>query len=172
MNKFSTITNTLNSSDFKAIITAFSSFPDYVTRTGYGNDTYGEFEVSEIAINLNLQSKGCIAGDYASIHPIRNNRSGGTWVPRIDFINNDKLYYHRYRREQGGYIKAAKEVISDPNYSQNRDYTNRLWGDNEIILAANEEPSGKSPSHWIAVRVNLYMTYMYNKFKNSNNFSL
>lgn len=155
----------------KGIVCAFSSFPDSVTRKHYGDDESGTFPVAELVTNRNLQSVGVVAGDYGSVHPLRYSTGGGTWIPRIDFVgDDDQFHYHRYRREDGGYVRAAGKVVDDEHYQAIAGpFT---WGDTEIELAAGGEPSGKSPSHWIAVRVSLYITQMTLKFREGNQISL
>ena len=154
----------------KAIVCAFSSFPDSVTRKHYGGDEHGEFPVAELITHRSLRDEGVIAGDYASVHPVRYEMGGGTWIPRIDFIGaDDKFHYYRYRREDGGYVRAAKHVRRDKQYKMTSPPT---WGDDEMQLAAEGEPSGKSPLHWIAVRVNSYITRLRKEFRKGPHISL
>ncbi|MEW6070956.1 MAG: hypothetical protein AB1485_10085 [Candidatus Thermoplasmatota archaeon] len=145
----------------KATICAFSSFPSAVGKKPYGEYNQGKFPISEVITNKALQKsyKFILHGDYGSVHPFRYETAGGGWVPRVDFLTEDSFYYHRYQRENGGYIKAASEVISDSNYRRIRGVD--VWGDQEILAAANNTPNGLSPSHWIAVRINLYITKQY-----------
>lgn len=154
----------------RAIVCAFSSFPESVTRKNYGGDRDGVFPVGELVTHRNLQSRGVVAGDYASVHPVRYRIGGGTWIPRIDFLGTDgKFHYYRRRREDGGYVVAAKHVREDPKY---RTATPPTWADNEISLAADGEPTGKSPLHWIAVRVNSYITRLHSEFRKGNHIPL
>ncbi len=153
----------------KAVVCAFSSFPDSVTRKNYGDDESGEFPVAELITHRRLQKRRVVAGDYASVHPIRYNTGGGTWIPRIDFIVNDNFHYHRYRREDGGYVQAAQSVIGNPAYKA---ATPPTWADNEIELASEGEPTGRSPLHWIAVRVNAYMSRVHQEFREGNHILL
>jgi hypothetical protein len=154
----------------KAVVGAFSSFPDSVRRKNYGSDAQGAFPIAELVTHRELKEHGVVAGDYGSVHPIRYDMGGGTWIPRIDFIDtNECFHYHRYRREDGGYERAARMVVKDSSY---KPFTGDVWGDREIRDAADGEPGGKSPVHWIAVRVNLYMTKMYRSFREGNHVSL
>lgn len=150
----------------KAISCAFSSFPESVTRPGYGNDENGAFARSEKITYENLikgSNADLIHGDYASVHPKRYDTMGGQWIPRIDYLSDTKMHYYRFRRPDGGYEKAASYVFNDSNYQPNKII--KTWGDKEIEAAANGEPNGKSPSHWISVRINLYISKQYTELK-------
>ncbi len=148
------------------IVCSFSSFPPYVVMKDYGSDkNIDSFTISEFITEKNLP-ESVFHGDYGSVHPIRyKTGGGGTWIPRIDFISNNKFKYYRYRREDGGYEKAAQGVLLDPEYSSIVEID--TWGDQEILGAAGGYPSGLSPSHWIAVRINLYITRRYLRLKKS-----
>lgn len=141
------------------IISMSSSFPKTVVATGYGNDESGEFPLVEVDFTDELsrrhQDLNIIHGDYAGIHPIRYQAGGGGWIPRIDVPRERDCFYHRYRREDDGYITAAVSVLQDEKYE--RLPLSEPWADNEIVLAASGTPNGKSPSHWIAVRSNMHM---------------
>lgn len=142
---------------------AFSSFPDSVTK--YGEDDKGSwpryekytYQALKLKYNdvpgLNLKH-----ADYSSVHPYRYDTTGGQWIPRIDFINNDSMRYYRLRREDGGYALVAQKVLADQNYLAIAGLN--AWGDNEIAAAGNGTPNGGAPSHWISVRINLYITRM------------
>ncbi len=88
-------------------------------------------------------------------------------MPRVDFNRNATFFYYRYRREKGGYISAAKKVIADSNYK-----SDNSWGDNEIHDAATGAPNGLSPAHWVAVRINMYITKQYIRLKKYSRISL
>ncbi|MCV4030305.1 beta family protein [Pseudomonas aeruginosa] len=135
------------------IVCISGSFPLIPSKEGH--DAYGEFEIYEQSVFKELSSEfpDMGFGDYASISPVQTDVKGGGFVPRIDVSTADTFFYHRYRRNHGGYIKCAKLVLSDPNYR-----SIKTWGDDEIFLAANNNPSGISPSFWISVRANRYMT--------------
>lgn len=145
------------------IIVAASCFPKSVVNTWYGNEKNGYFELAEVSLSEEIKREfnklRIIHGDYAGIHPIKYQSSGGTWVPRIDVPGEKDTFYHRRGRDDGGYISAAQEVINDPHYK--RIIKIPTWGDGEIASAAKGLPNGKSPSHWIAVRVNLHITRQY-----------
>lgn len=120
-----------------------------------GGENSGEFPIYEHSIYTNLK-QSCPKlkfGDYGSININQTEIRGGTFIPRIDFCDDGTFYYHRYRRHEGSYIKCAQNVIFDEKY-----VTQNTWGEKEIALAANGTPSGISPSFWISVRVNNYIT--------------
>ncbi len=170
--RFINVLNKLTRFKTKATICAFSSFPASVVDNGYGKDQDGRFPIAEnITYDiLKKNNNNIFHGDYGSVHPFRYETAGGTWIPRIDFSTDFKFYYHRYRRGDGGYIKAAKKVINDQNYQIIKDFPS--WGDEEIALAAEETPRGLSPSHWIAVRVNLFISKQYLRLKRDPQMSL
>lgn len=94
-----------------------------------------------------------VYGDHASAHPHKRSVKGGNWVPRVDVVSEDSYIYKRFRREHGGFAKAAREMIKWHKYN-----AVQCWGRDEIELAAAGSPSGKSPAFWISVRVNQHLT--------------
>ena len=110
----------------------------------------------DVIEGLKQKTEKIYHGDFGSIHPVRYDTGGGGWIPRIDVPLNDKCFYHRYKRDEGSYVFCAKEVIKDSKYEKISGLNS--WGDLEIKDASEDNPNGKNPSHWIAVRANLYMT--------------
>lgn len=139
------------------IIIASSSFPKSVASHG---ENFGRFEVYEEFLTRDIGKLIKVShGDYASIHPIRYQTGGGGWIPRIDVYCEDMhFFYHRVRREHGGYVVAAERVFKDKSYKPFD-----CWGHSEIMLAHLGEPSGISPAFWIAVRANIYMSLIVRK---------
>lgn len=135
-------------------ICAISGFPASVT--SYGLDHHGNFELSEVEIGDHLISNAGLTAycDYSSIHPVPIEAFGG-WVPRVDLPLDGRCFYYRYRQEDGGYERAAKEVRDD---NQFKALPGNNWGISQIESAAAGEPEGLSPAHWIAVRVNIHIT--------------
>lgn len=134
-----------------------SSFPKSVTSSNYGGDSFGCFAIEEVQLNSLIRSLlpdiELIYSDYAMIHPVRYDVRGGTWIPRVDLPLQTEVYYCRYRREDGGYITAAREVV------KNSKYTNvGSWGNMQIEAASKNNPNGLSPAFWISVRSNIHMT--------------
>ncbi len=146
-------------SDHKIINLAVSasSFPKTVIASNYGQESYGNFRIEEITLHSllsqSLPNTRIIYSDYALIHPVRYPTRGGGWVPRVDVPLSESIYYYRYQRENEGYVAAARDVIADEKYK-----TVNSWGNDQILLAANNKPSGKNPSFWISVRTNIHMT--------------
>lgn len=145
-----------------AIIPMSSSFPSNVKEKGYGGDASGEFSMSEVLLSDLVVSQMPNApihhGDYGSIHPFRYPGMFGGWVPRIDVPLEDLYFYHRCRRDAGGYETAARRVLEDDRYE-----SAKTWGDEQIEFAAQGEPEGRSPAHWIAVRVNIHLSRQANR---------
>ncbi len=140
------------------VFIASSSFPRSVVMSGYGGDENGLFPLEEVALYESLIEISPEANwgysDYGSIHPKRYDTRGGGWVPRVDFPLDGQIYYYRYRRDEGSYSKAALGVISNKNYYKPIE----CWGETQIKTAATGSPKGKSPSFWIAVRMNMHIT--------------
>lgn len=133
-----------------------SSFPNSVVAPGYGEDSYGKFLLSEVliheALTKELHETRLLYGDYASIHPLDFEGTVTNWVPRVDCPLKRELYYYRYRREDGGYVRAAKAVSDDSDYKPID-----CWGFDNIEEAADGRPRGNNPAHWIAVRLNIHI---------------
>jgi hypothetical protein len=154
------------------ILCCFSTFPDSVVKYYGCKDDCGNFERTEKDVfqkikneYINMPSNKIIYSDYASVHPFRYNISGLQWIPRIDFLDDNKMYYCRRRRELGGYVECAKDVIGSGLYKKIREID--TWGDEEIYKAYQNNPTAKAPSHWISVRINLYITKIYLEQKHS-----
>lgn len=139
----------------KDVVMLCSSFPSNVANVG-GDDIAGSFNISEEDIYQGIISEFPIKyGDYASINTEQIEMKGGTFVPRIDIASLDgkSFTYKRYRRNNGGYVRAAEHTIFDTD-----SYTPLgVWADTEIKAASVNEPSGISPAFWISVRMNYYI---------------
>lgn len=139
---------------FGAISIAGSGFPKSVL--GEGKDHCGRFPMREVTLFNEVEKRAkqsVIYGDYASIHPFRYDIRGGTWVPRVDVPLEREYLYTRYRRGDGGYEKAAREMMDWKEYR-----SIGSWGDQQIESAAEGHPNGYSPVFWIAVRLNIHVT--------------
>jgi hypothetical protein len=136
------------------IVCIAGSFPALVAQEG-GGDSHGSFDIHEHSLYLALRgySPDLRFGDYASININQIEMRGGTFIPRIDFCTEQTFFYHRFRRENGSYTQCAKMVLLDKNY-----LNSSTWGGDEIASAAMGSPSGISPSFWISVRANNYMS--------------
>jgi len=131
-----------------------SSFPISVVSAG-GEDASDEFPLLETWVDAQLRQTWpeLTYGDYAAIHPIDFVGTVTNWVPRVDVMLATKFYYYRYRRSDGGYVRAAADALADSNYAPLN-----CWGDTNIRNAAAGSPLGRSPSHWIASRVNFHIS--------------
>lgn len=130
-----------------------SSFPSTVTPYG---DVTGSFPLYEVQLSdamiEEFSDLHCIHGDYACIHPMDLEGMAINWVPRVDVPLDDSLFYYRYRRNAGGYIKAAESALSDARY-----VPLSCWGNDNIRRAASGDPQGKAPAFWISVRLNFHI---------------
>nr|WP_082212245.1 hypothetical protein [Endozoicomonas montiporae] len=134
------------------VVMLATSFPK--SPAALGKDHEGEFDILEEKLYQNLSRKVDIGyGDYASINTQQIEIKGGTFVPRIDICLEDKFIYKRYRRHDGSYQRCAQNMVLDGRYSPLG-----TWADEEIKLATDGKHSGRSPSFWIAVRINYYVT--------------
>ena len=145
--------NAINGRKFRNISIASSSFPNSVVSAG-GEDEVGHFPLYEVALwnQLHPSFPWLDYGDYAAIHPLDFTGTVTNWVPRVDVMLNDSFYYHRYRRADGGYVRAAQEAKKDRRY-----VPLTSWAQDNIDAAANGTPKGLSPSFWIANRVNFHL---------------
>ncbi|CAN7203313.1 hypothetical protein LJR030_000533 [Rhizobium sp. LjRoot30] len=139
------------------LIFAGSSFPRTVTELPGCADAAGRFPLAELSLEAdlkqtypNLPIANC---DFASVHPRRYETKGGTWVPRIDYVVGDEFRYSRVRGNQGGYAAAAMNIDM---HSLTR--LPKCWGTDQISSAKSGHVPGASPSFWISVRINCWIT--------------
>lgn len=134
-----------------------SGFPRAVGSGQYGNDSEGTFSATERQLFDQLWSRfpslPLAYADFGSVHPIRYEASFGSWIPRVDIPSSGKYSYSRARRGEGGYVAAARNALS----KHSKDLV-ECWGAEQVRLAADGKPAGVSPSFWISVRVNLWIT--------------
>jgi hypothetical protein len=144
-----------STSSIKAV--AASSFPSSVVLPNYGGDDYGKFKLLEVQLSKQIQGlaglEGTLHGDYGSIHPKDFKGIVTSWVPRVDVPLDEEVFYYRYRRDAGGYVKAAAAALDDKDY-----IPLKCWADTNIRSAATGSPLGRSPAHWIACRVNFHVS--------------
>ncbi len=134
-----------------AVITAATSFPKSVAKYG---DSQGIFDILEEKVFRDV-SQQCSAkfGDYASINTEQVEIKGGSFIPRIDIALDEEFIYTRHRRDDGSYPLCAQRMVLDSRYK-----SIDSWADGEILSASEGTPNGISPSYWIAVRMNYYIT--------------
>lgn len=149
----------------KNVIVCSSSFPSMVD---HKNKDEGKFKVYEKKFYSELSSNHSKLklqyGDYASVHPFRNEVTAYNWVPRIDFPTSSFVIFCRKQRNAGGYKNCANRLIDNLDYKNN---PIKCWGSQEITDACSK-PNGKSPSYWISVRINIHMSRCVEWLKNSN----
>lgn len=147
-----------------AVVVAGTSFPQ---KPKYGGDEEGRMVLEEKLLYQGVTKtvKDVVYGDYATIHPSRNDQSGGNgWVPRVDMPTNEELFYYRYRKEQAeetyapAYERAAKKVAATADYRAVAKQLKGCWGVEQIKAASDGLPPGLSPSFWISVRMNIHMS--------------
>jgi hypothetical protein len=133
------------------IVIAGTSFPKSVAPYG---DKEGIFDILEEKVYQAVREEYDVKyGDYASINTEQIEVRGGTFIPRIDISLDEKFIYKRNRREQGSYVLCAQEMLGDSRY-----HSLSCWADREILTTSQGEPNGRSPSFWIAARMNYFMT--------------
>jgi hypothetical protein len=139
--------------NFCNVSVASSSFPNSVVSAG-GDDEVGDFPLYEVFLwtELHRRFPQLDYGDYAAIHPMDFVGTVTNWVPRVDVMLDDSFYYHRYRRSDGGYVRAAQAARRDRRY-----VPLISWAQTNIDAAAAGVPNGRSPSFWIANRVNFHL---------------
>jgi hypothetical protein len=134
-----------------------SSFPRYVTDRDGGEDLSGEFSALELEVENSARRRfsnlPIEPSDFASVHPIRYPTGGGNWIPRIDIFDGTNYRYVRTRRDDGGYESAAQELKKSLV-----DSLPDCWGKRQIEEAMGGRVTGGSPSFWISVRINCWIT--------------
>lgn len=145
--------NRVNGLGLRHLSVASSSFPNSVVSAGGGDDT-GELRLLEVALGnwCRTHFPSVAYGDYAAVHPMDFKGAVTNWVPRVDVMLDDSFYYYRYRRADGGYIRAAKDARADKRY-----VSLDSWAQKNVEAAAAGNPPGRSPSFWIANRVNFHL---------------
>ena len=139
-------------SGIERVVMLATSFPR--SPAALGEDHQGAFDIVEERIYKKASRQVSLHyGDYASINTEQVEIKGGTFVPRIDIALEDGFIYRRYRRHEGSYPLCAEKMVGDDRY-----ISLGTWADSEIQIARTGEPTGRSPSFWIAVRINYYVT--------------
>ncbi|MBR5709944.1 MAG: beta family protein [Thermoguttaceae bacterium] len=122
-----------------------------------GKIPIGAYELYKRINNNNIKYS-----DYATVFPEPTLQEGGRgWIPRIDLPTETDIIFGRERRKpnenyQRPYREIAENIIQTDNFKFiSEKYP--CWGIDNIKESAID-PTGLSPSHWIAVRVNIHMT--------------
>ncbi|RUO42657.1 hypothetical protein CWE15_04390 [Aliidiomarina taiwanensis] len=151
------------------IISLASSYPSSINQE-HGGDSEGEallFDWTYYSeLKETISGTKLIYGDYACINAEQKPTNAYNWVPRIDFPTRtlEICKYTRYRTDEvNGYTKCAQRLM---NKHIKREDRVDCWGFKQIEATAKEsEPTGKSPSFWISVRANIWMTRIQNQLK-------
>jgi len=143
-----------------------SSFPTSINQEHSG-DSKGEAPLYERPIYDKLientkRTPQVFYGDYACIYQFQKPVVSYNWVPRIDYpVSTEKCIYYRFRQPHGGYIKCATEMVNNKEYKRNKI---NCWGTEQIeSTAQSNKKAGGSPSFWISVRSNVWMTRIANQ---------
>ncbi|MEG1738584.1 MAG: hypothetical protein RR259_10165 [Odoribacter sp.] len=147
------------------LVFASSSFPASTLEKVTGDKFNNSFPLQTLPLFKSVVNQLEISGgnslicfgDYACIHPNRNESKAYNWIPRIDYPTLNMIYFSRNRREEGGYIECARRISSLSHFKID---TLRCWGMTEIKKTSAGDPGGKSPSYWISVRSNIHMSRM------------
>lgn len=159
----------INEYNFKAIICAYSSFPNTLPQ---GENIIKEYKLNEQKNFFLLKEKysNIFYGDYACTHPLRYDTQARGWIPRIDIplMREDILYYYRCRtsekiKTEQAYQQCAKFLLESDKIDV---IDNSIWGFRVLSDAKNGYVAGKSPSFWIAVRINIYISTIFEKMRN------
>lgn len=141
----------------RELIFVASSFPRSVLDLPGCLDTTGSFNATEVTLEDTLKlaypNLPISNSDFASVHPRRYETKGGTWVPRIDYFEGNTFRYSRFRQSAGGYVTAAM-MIDTASIAR----LPRCWGTDQISLAKAKRLPGASPSFWISVRINCWIS--------------
>lgn len=158
--------------NFKAIICACSSFPSTLPNNSKDIETYPLTEQKNYVL-LKKQYPHIFYGDYACAHSMRYDTQARGWIPRIDipllnYNQKDILYYCRCRTSakistEQAYRNCAKSLLKINDIKDFID--DSIWGFRVFNDAANGYVAGKSPSFWISVRMNIYITATLEKLK-------
>ena len=143
----------------ESIITTLStSFPSSVTQFLDPNSKgqRGLIPMFETKLHAAIGSDAAIYGDHGSIHSGVYTARGGRYTPRIDYPLNDVwVFERRPENNSSGYIDAARVILEAYPEIQEDD----SWGALMIRRAASGEIDGmKTPSSWIAARVNMHIS--------------
>lgn len=154
-------------------IVLFSSCPSSFDIKHRVSEYVEKIEIAEYAVMKSITALSRLEyGDYAYIHPKRNE-SAGFWLPRLDYPAQDGFcYYLRSFNKVASridgklkiettfsndiaYKNLAKKVVTEQFFIDDRVES---WGRQTITENTfASKLSGKSPQHYIAIRSNIHM---------------
>lgn len=147
--------------NIQAIIYASSAFPPTIPISDPAEVKSYDLGFQRLYANF----PNAYYGDYALTFPRRYDTQARGWIPRIDvpIIKNNKieLLYCRYRTNMNidtglAYINCAKAICADSRLIF--DLGHLSWGEQVLLDTKSGYISGKSPSFWISVRNNIYIS--------------
>lgn len=166
----------LNLRRFKNTICLNSTFPKSMPK-----DKQGCIELKEQKYYFDFLSNDVCYGDYACCYPVRYDMKSRGWIPRIDIPvikeknQIDLIYYAKEKTDvknkidsRSAYEKCAKQLLSIDDIVKLQDNMNAndIWGWQMFQSSFNGQVLGSSPSFWISVRMNIYMSLTVIKFDN------
>ncbi|MCK4947759.1 MAG: beta family protein [Candidatus Aureabacteria bacterium] len=162
----------LENYSIEKLVLSATSYPKNPTE--FGGEDDGTFNLEEVEfytrVNDNID-KEIVYSDYASIHPVRSDQAGGNgWIPRIDVPTENQIFYHRSRRSNiertyaDAYKRVAQMIVGKKAYRRTKNNVRNCWGIKQIESASEGYPQGLSPSFWISIRMNIYITLRNNLF--------
>ncbi|MBB5191193.1 hypothetical protein HNQ50_001916 [Silvimonas terrae] len=139
-----------------------SSFPSSVTSFLTGGPSTGVIGILERDLHEQIGADAAIYGDYGSIHAKVYVTGGGRYTPRIDYPSpEDWCFERRPDTTSEGYIDAAQALLDKIPSIAKED----TWGAEMIRKAAAGSIDGmKTPSSWIAARVNMHIERQVNVY--------
>lgn len=141
-----------------------TSFPDSVT--SLSKSDHGVIPCTELRLFDSVRDSVAVPvsySDYGSITPKRNDAApfySNGWTPRIDIPINGVSHIFYYRQKKGGmdyadvYVDVARKCLADV------EFPNELvcWGSHIVKSAASGMKPGSTPSFWVSVRMNMFVT--------------
>ncbi len=164
--KFEAMNECPFSTKIKAIIPVSSSFPASITSIGKQEHMKIFENIVADYVRKKLLNFTVINGDYSSLYPTKYEMRAGGWIPRIDYVVKDdkncpveyKYIRGSSRNNSSEYFVLSRQVINSKDYIPSYIGDNISEGDARIKNKSEGGQEGNSPSYWIAVRSNLYLT--------------
>lgn len=157
------------------IVILSTSFPSTVTEPSHDSFPIEEQYLYEELKGLVSNDITLEYGDYGSINPVRNDVTGARgWVPRIDYPTdmNRTICYREKRNKIGEkinpksgkkspifdeygphYVSIAENMAFDSDFKE----IENSWGTKQILETSEGRISGKAPSFWISVRMEIHI---------------
>lgn len=158
----------LKECEYVEFVLTSTSFPDSVASLNK-REQQGTIACTELRLFNSVEQAVSFPisySDYGSITPKRNDDVafyGNGWIPRIDVPKDDvsEIFYYRQRRNKESdeeyadtYINVAKACIEDQRFPREL----VCWGCQTVKNTAAGMKPGATPSFWISVRMNMFVT--------------